>query len=784
MLQTNEWNDPHAPAHAAESSNDLLTALWRSKWLLLVMLLIAVGLGYLYFLKATPVFRSSAEILLIKKEASIGGGADARRERLSVGLEDALSTQMLLFTSPLIVGRAVDKFHLESLPSLKELHPATAEIMESLKALRAGDKNTPDPNVMLLTYEGVDAEDCQTVLNSLIHTYQAFLGETYQNANEEVTRLISQAKDVLHKQLTEKEASYRKFRQESPLLWNGKDAANLHEQRLADIEKSRSQAIIECAQLESRIEMLITAMKNGGNREALGLLVQNMPNGKDKNVARDSVEGQIFNLLLRQQELMATYGPDHPSVRQIDKQIDMVREHYGKQPTADANNSDFLQVYVESLKEELLMAQEKMSKYDRLFAQEQGAAKELATFQIQDETFQSEIHRMHQMFDVVLKRLDEINLIKDYGGIDAQVICPPEVGYQVRPQLLKVMLAAAFLGLLSGIGMVYLRDMLDQRFRGPDEVSKQLGLPIMGHIPLIPEASSEEVAANGDASQPVPNHGLCTYYDPLGGPAEAYRAVRTSLYYSAEVAGQRVIQITSPGPGDGKTTLAANLAVAMAGSGKRVLLVDADFRRPRVDAYFGIQEGVGLSSIVAGDAEFPDAIYKTAIQNLWVVPCGKRPNNPADLLASRRFKEFIDYQRELYDFVILDTPPVLAVTDPGVVAPRVDAVLLVIRLSKDSRKTATQAAETLKGLGARIVGVVINGIGSGKLYGGKYKYWGSQYYGGYRYGYRHVPYASYYGDPDVDGKGNEAESAAAARRNGTAVEPAAEPSPGEDQSEA
>jgi capsular exopolysaccharide synthesis family protein len=640
---------------------------------------------------------------------------------------------------------------------------------------------------MLLSYEGVNAEDCQTVLNALIHTYQQFLGETYQNANEEVMRLISQAKDVLHKQLTEKEGAYRKFRQESPLLWNGQVAANLHESRLAEIEKSRQQAIIECAQLEGRIDTLITAMKSGGNREALSLLVANMPNGRDKNASRESVEGQIFGLLLRQQELMATYGPDHPQVRQIEKQIDMVREHFGKQPTADANNNDFLQVYVESLREELVMTQEKMSRFDRLFTQEQGAAKELATFQIQDETFRSEINRMKLMFEVVLKRLDEINLIKDYGGITAEVICPPDPGYQVRPQLLKALLAAGFLGLLAGIGMVYLRDMLDQRFRGPEEVSRQLGLPVMGHIPLIPAGQAEEPATNGDARQPALNPSLCTYFEPLGGPAEAYRAVRTALYYPAEVAGQRVIQITSPGPGDGKTTLAANLAVAMAGSGKRVLLVDADFRRPRIDAYFGIQGDVGLSSVVAGNAEFSDAIYKTVIENVWVVPCGKRPSNPADLLASRRFKEFIDYQRELYDFVILDTPPVLAVTDPGVVAPRVDAVLLVIRLSKESRKTASQAAETLKGLGARIVGVVVNGMGAGKLYSSRYKYWGSQYYGGYRYGYRHVPYASYYGDPEVDGKLGEddSEGAAAAGRNGAAAKkPAEETSSGESPGEA
>jgi capsular exopolysaccharide synthesis family protein len=347
------------------------------------------------------------------------------------------------------------------------------------------------------------------------------------------------------------------------------------------------------------------------------------------------------------------------------------------------------------------------------------------------------------------------------------------MGYQVRPQLLKVMLAAAFLGLLLGIGMVYLRDMLDPRFRGPEEVSKQLGLPIMGHIPVIPDTVSPPAAVNGDAHGPALDPALCTYYDPLGGAAEAYRAVRTSLYYSAEVVGHRVIQITSPSPGDGKTTLSANLAIAMAGSGKRVLLVDADFRRPRIEAYFGMEGGLGLSSIAAGNAEFSDAIRKTLVDNLWIVPCGERPNNPADLLASKRFKDFVDYEREQYDFVIIDTPPVLAVTDPGVVAPRVDAVLLVIRLGKESRETAGRAVETLKGLGARILGIVINGIGAGKSYSTKYKYWRNQYYG-YRYGYKHVPYANYYGDSDHDGNGvapSADDAVASVGSNGTVAQP-------------
>jgi capsular exopolysaccharide synthesis family protein len=212
--------------------------------------------------------------------------------------------------------------------------------------------------------------------------------------------------------------------------------------------------------------------------------------------------------------------------------------------------------------------------------------------------------------------------------------------------------------------------------------------------------------------------------------------VRTSLFFSIRREDQKVIQITSANPGDGKTTLAANLAISIADAGKKVLLLDADFRRPRQHALFGFPlDAVGLHSVLLGKAEIPDAVQKTAIANLWVMVAGGRPNNPADLLMSLRLKELLDSQRDQYDFVIIDTPPVLAVTDACVIAPRADAVLLVIRLGKDARPGAIHAVEMLTELGARILGVVVNGIGRGATYGMRYHQYYKYQYRGYRYPY-------------------------------------------------
>jgi capsular exopolysaccharide synthesis family protein len=205
--------------------------------------------------------------------------------------------------------------------------------------------------------------------------------------------------------------------------------------------------------------------------------------------------------------------------------------------------------------------------------------------------------------------------------------------------------------------------------------------------------------------------------------------------------------------GDGKSTLAANLAVSIAQSGKRTVLIDADFRRPRLHKFFpSVNRAVGLSSVIAGQARPEEAIQPTAVANLSLLPCGPRPSNPAELLTSPRFQEFLAAIRPQFDFVLLDTPPVLLVSDPCAVAPRVDGVLLVLRLGKNNRPTAERACEVLASLGAKVLGVMVNdksarsGAGYGYSAGYGYRY---DYRYSYQYGYGYQPA---YGETDDESR--------------------------------
>ncbi len=208
---------------------------------------------------------------------------------------------------------------------------------------------------------------------------------------------------------------------------------------------------------------------------------------------------------------------------------------------------------------------------------------------------------------------------------------------------------------------------------------------------------------------------------------EAYRAVRTSVYFSESGSANRVIQVTSPSPGDGKSTLAANLAVSIAQSGRSVLLIDADMRRPRIAKLFGMENGSGLGEVIVGQTSLDEAVSESPIKMLSILASTKQMRNPSEILSHQHFQEVLESVRESYDYVIVDTPPVLAVADACAVAARVDGVLLTMRLRRDSKPAAVQGSNALNSMGARVLGVVVNGVSRGEGY--DYDYYG------YSYGY-------------------------------------------------
>jgi len=338
------------------------------------------------------------------------------------------------------------------------------------------------------------------------------------------------------------------------------------------------------------------------------------------------------------------------------------------------------------------------------------------------------------------------------GGYSASDITPPNFGGKVAPVMVQSALFGMVIGLMLGGGAMAFAEYNDKSFKSPAEIRKRLGVPVIGHIPeLRLDLPAESGTPSGMRAS------MAAALRPKSIEAEAYRGVRTQLYFSTQGRGHQVIQVTSPNPGDGKSTLAANLAITIAQSGKRVVLLDCDMRKPQVHKIFELEKDgkkleFGLSDIISGNATIARALKRSPVPNLDLIPCGPRPKNPAELLTSPRLQQLMDDLRSQYDFVIVDTPPVLAVSDPANVAPRVDGVIIVFKMTKNARPAAERTNEQLLALGANVLGVVVNGS-AGSI---STSYNGYNY--GSRYGYRYTDYTYAYNyglENDADDDDND-----------------------------
>ncbi len=307
------------------------------------------------------------------------------------------------------------------------------------------------------------------------------------------------------------------------------------------------------------------------------------------------------------------------------------------------------------------------------------------------------------------------------GGIitDARVPTKPS-----RPNHLRDGLLAAIVGLVLGFGAAFLRDYVDDSLRGVADVERMSGATLVGVIQHI--AGSD--LARGRDGNGHPRDYLVAVDDPKAPATEAYRTLRTNLLFMSAVGPLKVLLVTSPLQGEGKSTTAANLATVLAQSGQRVLLVGADLRRPSVHTFFGLTNRIGLSSVLSGQAQLSEAVSDPGVRDLRVMPGGPIPPNPAELLGSPRMKEFLAEVSQVADWVILDGPPVLGLADALVLSAIADGTLMVVN-EATNRRILAHARDQMVKVASRTVGVVLNNFGPAfSYYYSDYYMYSSTYY--------------------------------------------------------
>lgn len=421
------------------------------------------------------------------------------------------------------------------------------------------------------------------------------------------------------------------------------------------------------------------------------------------------------------------YGPDHPKVTE------------NRQKAKKVN--DQLAAATRALEAKIRTDYERVAREEEMIKARLGQARGEAVRQNQDSIQlnikKQEVETAKALYNDFLEKANQADVQVAEQSNNVRVIEPaPEKAPMVGPRRMFTILAAFMLSLVAGVGLAFFLDYLDNTIKTVEDVSRYAQLPALSVIPAgamgMPRRLSGKgkKAIAGRAKEPaVSQTTQLAALDTRSSAAEAYRVLRTSVLLSAAGQPPKRILITSGQPGEGKTTTVINTAISLAQLGSSVLVIDCDLRRPTTHKVLGVDHMQGLSTYLSRDIDIDEVIQKLQIANLSLLPCGPIPPNPAELIASDRMKALLDLLSVRYDHILIDSPPLINVTDPVILSTMVDGVILVVHGGKSTRDVVRRARQELSSVGAKIFGVVLNNVDLKREGYDNYYYY--RYYSGY-----------------------------------------------------
>jgi capsular exopolysaccharide synthesis family protein len=747
---------------------DVLGALWRYRWAVILPAILFGVIGFLIYLRTDETYRSSTRLMVESNRPPI---FDAMTGAVVGGVPDieVLEAQLysdtvarMAFEDPNMgpfrdyYGNNLPRFIKEVQDQL-ELEPEVTDV-KSAQSL-----------ITLLHFDCGNTEHCEAAIKAYSKALQDYYDSRHKTNQQELTRLIEVAIGQLSPKILELERQYGEFRRTAGLSWdNDGRAINPHreqQQRLTEVRATRYEelrreetvlaSMEEVATTEDpRITLSVMSELLGVRVSAIGLAKNNDPIEGDSLLAEIDLEKKLLPLIVAKNQNVSQFGPSHPTVKALDAELKTTRDELLRLVREQADRitklrhewyedlgdpieraAETVQAVLKSHRSKVDMLKKQITELDEQIVSEKQLAIDLSRDEQQNDQMLREIEQQRELAEQLKENMGRAELSDDESVTRVIELWAPAKAYLVGPSLLKMSGIGTFLGLLLGSGLALLLEKNANTFRDPDEISSMLGVAILTHIPFFRGKRRKTKKGEIDPFKTLTTD-LAVVHQPSSIAAEAIRSLRTAVFFDTNnVKGGKVIQITSPLPGDGKSTIACNLASSIAQSGKRVLAIDCDLRRPQLTDNFDCDDKLGLTNVLNSECDPLDAAHATPLANLSIMPCGPIPSNPAEALSLPMMNELLDYLREHYDYIILDTPPLLVVTDPSITASMADAVILTLRIRRKSKPNAREAVNILNGIGANLLGVVINNSdetasSDGYRGYGYYKYgrYGGQYY--------------------------------------------------------
>jgi succinoglycan biosynthesis transport protein ExoP len=748
-------NDEKQPTPGRGSDADA-SQYWRAVrpyiWLVVLITIGATVAAYMVTARLPRVYEAACSLEYDPNPARpLGDGVEDVTEQGTSfwATREFYETQNRIIASRLIAERVVRQLGLNEDRGFPDASGDLPESWDGMTVeaaaviLQGRITVTPIPETRLVQVRVRDRvpERAALIANAIVDAYIEKTIEDRLGATVSALEWLGEQLDNLRDELHGSELALHEFWQEHDILSvSMEDRQNLVAGELEQFSNALTAARTRRIELRARVARLRT-FATSSEADDVGAGFADYP-------AIQTLQTELRTTLAERESMSTRYGPEHPQMVELDRQIAALREQLQAEIAS----------VISAAEAELVEAAQIESGLRSAVDDANSAGLALNLLEIEYSRLERERENNAHLYELVLTRTAETDLTRMLRTTHVRTVdraLPP--GGPISPRLPVNLAIGAGAGLVLGLGLALALARFDRRIKTFRQV-EELGLTILGVLPAIDDKITTAYASkrprSGDRRRSRAKDGagiepqaasrdVIVHTHPMSSAAEHIRALRTNIMFMAADHKIRSLAVTSGSPREGKTTVVTNLAITIAQSGKRVLIVDTDMRRPRVHQALGIKGRVGLTNILVGDSALDDTAQETSIPGVWVLPCGPIPPNPSELLHGERFRQFVRDAEAAFDFVLYDSPPVGPVTDAAVLGPQLDGMLLVVRAQQTTTDSVASMLRQLRDVGANVIGGVINGFDPSL---GRYED------GGYYYYYRREGYYASNDDGDDDPK--------------------------------
>jgi succinoglycan biosynthesis transport protein ExoP len=697
-------------------------SFWRivvKRFLTIISATIAVTvLTGIYTYRMAPVYRATSTVDVETDYPQLQTLSEVYRQPSGVDIS-FLTTQIQVLQSDSLAWTTLQQLGLDNGVPLnaetKNSGQSPAQIAGARKtALIGGFKDgltvepLKDSHILAVSYESGDPELAATAVNKIVDNY---IDANFQQRSD-FTRRASGGMEL---QLQELKAKVEKSQQalvdyeRQNLIVNVGEKGTINDERLEELNKDYTVAQTDRVQKQSVYQL---AQANEGQ---VGIIVE------DKVLQH--LEEKCSDLKAQYADALSQYGPNFPKATRLHDQLTQMQsliEQARKLAIAKVHND-----YLAAMNREKLLG-------DAL-AKEKGDVGALNQRMIEHNILKREFEINQQLYESLLQRLKDATLSASLQVTNVHVIDPASIpSSPVRPNRRRNLAAGLLVGLIIGVTLAFIREALDSSVRTTEEAERLVNAPALAVIPSESEGERRKRLGSGRLKGPAEQNGvgLAVLQRPSSPMAESFRSLRTSVLLSTAPRPPQTLLVTSAQMGEGKTSTSTNLAMSFAQRQGPVLIIDADMRRPAVAKTLGIANEKGLSSFLTGAHSLDDVLIQfERIPNLWILPAGPRPPDPAELLSSHMMDSTLKELMKRFTQIVVDSPPLLLVTDAVVLSAIVDGVILVVSSGTTGRGALARAHRILENAGSRVLGMVLNKVDM------RFDAYYGSYYGPYQQGY-------------------------------------------------